>query len=558
MTAASPALHVVIAASFTAEPVGDILSHWLRMLELDATLTFAPYNQIARHLLDPASVLSREANGINVLLVQPVMGVRAAASVDQLVALIAARASASEARWIVAVCPPAPPVEPGTPDARACELWEQRLAAGLATTPGTRVLLAADVLRPYRVEAYYDAYGHRLADLPYTRPFSVALGTSIARVIHRFVVPPRKVIALDCDNTLWRGTCGEDAIADLEIDSPRAWLQEFCLDRMRAGALLCLCSRNEARDVWQVFDTHPGMRLRREHLVAWWFDWGDKSTGLRLLSEELRLDLDTFIFVDDDPVVCAEVQARLPQVVTVQLPADANHIPSLLDHVWAFDLPPPTEADRDRTEQYQLRRARDHWRTQAATPDEFERALDVRVEIRAAEAGDLARIAQLTTRTTQFNCTLLRRSESELRQLLGRTDYAVLAVSASDRYGDYGLVGAIVGHARGEQSAGGDFVVDILLLSCRALGRNIEQHMIREVARIAAARGLAVARLPFVPGVRNAVARAFLDRCAPEWRPEPGSSDAPVYACEIKTLATLAIQATQATQATLADAGDRA
>jgi FkbH-like protein len=536
MIATPSTLQVVVAASFTAQPVVDILSHWLRELDFGATLTLAPYNQIAQHLLDPASVLSHDANGINVLLVQPVIDapMRAVESVDQLVALIAARASASEARWIVAACPPAPPVTPDTPDAQAWELWEQRLAAGLAAVPGTHVLRAADVLRPYRIEAYYDQYAHRLADLPYTHPFLVALGTRIARVVHGLVTPPRKVIALDCDNTLWRGTCGEDALDDLEIDPPRTYLQEFCLDRMRAGALLCLCSRNEADDVWHVFDAHPGMRLRRDHLVAWWFGWGDKSSGLRTLAEELQLDLDTFIFLDDDPVVCAEVRARLPQVVTLQVPADGDRLPSLLDHVWAFDLPSPTAADRARTEQYQLRRDREQWRTRATTPDEFERALDVRVDIRDAADPDLARIAQLTTRTTQFNCTLRRQSESELRQRLGRAEHAVLAVSASDRYGDYGLVGAIAGHACGEI-----FIVDILLLSCRALGRNIERHMIDEVARLATARGHAIARLPFVPGARNAVARAFLDRCAPHWRPEPGGADAPVYACELRSLPSL-------------------
>jgi FkbH-like protein len=554
---ATDALRIVVAANFTAEPIREVLTYWLRMLDIDATLTFAPYNQLLQQVIDPASALASDTRGLNVLLVRPDLMAAAAdvperaltlieddgdnlprrpfaETLDPLIRAIDERARAEAASWIVVSCPPVPPAADDSADTRTWQAWEDHLAAGLTATPGLRLIRAQAVLQPYGVEAYYDEPGHRIADIPYTGELFAALGTRLARTVHGFEVPPRKVIVLDCDHTLWSGVCGEDDLDGLTIDAPRRHLQEFVLDRMQAGALLCLCSRNEPADVWRVFDEHPGMRLRRDHLAAWRIDWQDKSHNLRALADELQVGLDTFILIDDDPAVCAEVEARVPQVVTVQLPTDPTQIPPLLDHIWAFDLPPPTEADRGRTEQYRRQRERQQASLAAVTPADFERALDVRVQIRPVLGPELARIAQLTYRTTQFNCTLQRRSEPELAQRLARGDDLMLAVHAADRFGDYGLVGAIVGHTRGTA-----LIIDTLLLSCRALGRNVERHMLQAVTRHAETRGHATVRLPFVPGVRNAVARLFLDSCAPDWSAVPGDDQSVVYVHAVRTSAAM-------------------
>ena len=138
--------------------------------------------------------------------------------------------------------------------------------------------------------------------------------------------------------------------------------------------------------------------------------------------------------------------------------------------------------------------------------------LDVRVSIRAADQDDLLRMAQLTQRTTQWNCTLRRRSEAELRALLRDDTYDVLCVKASDRYGDYGLVGVLV-----FQCANRTLSVDTCLVSCRVLGRNIERRMLVEAEAVAKWRGLAAISVPFVPGPRNHVAKDFLDTLESPW-----------------------------------------
>src|SRR5262249_18615835 len=154
-----------------------------------------------------------------------------------------------------------------------------------------------------------------------------------------------------------------------------------------------------------------------------------------------------------------------------------------------------------RTGEYRLRGLRERHRQEAPTIEDFIRTLQVRVRIVAAEEVQLARIAQLTMRTTQFNCTLRQRSESELRRLHRQPPTVILAVHAPDRYGDYGLVGAVIGCA--QTSA---LEIETFLLSCRALGRGIEQQMLRETEQTAHRLGRAVVKLKYVPGVRNQMA----------------------------------------------------
>ncbi|MFM7794421.1 MAG: HAD-IIIC family phosphatase, partial [Microcystis panniformis] len=199
------------------------------------------------------------------------------------------------------------------------------------------------------VENYYDPYGEELGNIPYTLAFFAALGTILARKILALTNSPYKVIVLDCDNTLWHGVCGEDGVKGVKIDAPFRALQEFIIAEQAAGKLICLCSKNQPEDVFAVFEQHPDMLLKVNHLVNWRINWQKKSQNLQSLAEELQLGLDSFIFIDDNPVECGEVRANCPEVLTLQLPEDCNHIPRFLEHIWAFDKLKTTQEDRQRT-----------------------------------------------------------------------------------------------------------------------------------------------------------------------------------------------------------------
>ena len=316
----------------------------------------------------------------------------------------------------------------------------------------------------YPIADYYDLRRDQLGHIPYTPAFFAALGTILSRKVHSLINPPHKVVVLDCDNTLWKGVVGEEGVTGITI--PPAWmaLQRFMLKLAGQGFLLCLCSKNDEPDVLDVFDRRPDMVLKREHLVSWRINWQPKSQNIRALAQELNLGLDSFIFIDDNPVECAEVRAGCPEVLTLRLPIDGD-IERFLRHVWAFDRHRVTSEDRHRTTMYKQEADRARFQRDAPTIDEFLAGLDLRVTISEPAPEQVDRVAQLTQRTNQFNFTTIRRNDGEIRRL-AESGLECRAVEVRDRFGDYGLVGVMIFGGRGAE-----LEIDTFLLSCRVLGR---------------------------------------------------------------------------------------
>src|SRR5207245_11632747 len=187
------------------------------------------------------------------------------------------------------------------------------------------------------VEYYEDEYADNLGHIPYTPPVFTALGSTLARQIFSLLSPPRWVIVLDCDNTLWKGVCHEDGPLGVLVDAPCRALQEFMLHQIDAGMLLCLCGKNAEADVEAVFAENSGMVLRDEHIAARSINWNSKPQNLAELEDEIQIGLDSFLFIGGGRAECAEVQAQCPEVLTLLLPENAEEIPSFLRGVWVFD-----------------------------------------------------------------------------------------------------------------------------------------------------------------------------------------------------------------------------
>ena len=361
------------------------------------------------------------------------------------------------------------------------------------------------VAERYPVADYYDAQTHRAARMPYTPQCYAAIGTALMRAVHGLKARPYKVIVLDCDNTLWQGVCGEDGVEGIEVTEGHRALQEFMIGQMSAGMLLCLCSKNNEADVLEVFERRADMRLQRSHLVSWRLNWEAKPANLRALAAELDLGLDSFIFIDDSPLECAQMRLECPEVLTLELPRAPESFAAFLDHVWAFDRAGATAEDRSRTRLYQEASERRRYREQALSLKDFVDGLGLRVEIAAAAEADLARISQLTLRTNQFNFTGRRRSEGEIREFVQRPGAHCMAVRVADRFGDYGLVGVLMVDTHSDR-----YQVDTLLLSCRVLGRGVEHALVSWLGKRALAEGKAFVDLTFNSTDKNLPAREFL------------------------------------------------
>jgi len=487
---------VAVSATFTAEAVEDSLSFWMRELRLDLPVRFAPYHQVFQQLLDPGSLLATN-QGVNVILLRwedwPASGGAEFAE--------ALRAAASfPAPTLVVECPPSPgAVAAATP-----------IPAG---SDAVYFVSAAELARLYPVEDYYDPHGEELGHVPYTPELFAALGTMIARKVHALKRAPYKVIALDCDETLWVGVCGEDGPGGIIVDVPRRALQEFMVAQQEAGALLCLCSKNNEEDVLETFRLNPSMPLRLGRFVSRRINWEPKSDNVRALAEELELGLESFILVDDNPAESEQVRSECPEVLCLTLPEDDSEIPRFLNHVWAFDRLKVTAEDAQRTAMYAQRAERAKLERQSASLEQFLEALELKVEIGPATPEQLPRVSQLTFRTNQMNFTTVRRTENELRELLRPGAGECLTVRARDRFGDYGLVGVII-LRKGEKS----LTLDTFLLSCRALGKGVEQRMLARVGQLAVELGFERVAVPFSETARNKPAKTLLETIGAPFR----------------------------------------
>ncbi len=506
---------VAIAASFTAEPVEEVIGFWAAELSLPLTVSFAGYGQVFQELLDESGTMARNSRGVNVFLVRWADLVRAGApgTADQgggpdpvrareVAGELAAAVREAAARWtvpvLVVVCPSG-----GQDTGSAMAEVDREFARRLSGLAGVHVVDPALLAHWYPGALATDAYTERLGHVPYTGTGFAALGSAIVRRLHRMLTPQPKVVVVDADHTLWDGVAGEGEVADIRIGPARRALQELLAEQRAAGRLLCLCSKNSPADTKAVLTGHPDMVLGEGDFTALRVDWRPKSHNIRELAEELGLGLDSFVFVDDSPVECAEVRDSLPQVAVLELPPDAEDAERFLRHSWILDVSGTTEEDTRRAAFYRTESERTRVQRAAPTLAGFLDSLQLRVDIAPATEQDIPRIAQLTQRTNQFNLSAVRRTEPEIRELLGGRD--CLVVTAEDRFGSYGQVGVVIGGA-----AGAALRVDTFLLSCRALGRGVEHRVLAHVGALARDRGLETVELVHQATSRNQPAADFL------------------------------------------------
>ena len=515
---------IALTATFTAEPVAEPLNFWMNELDIPCIVKFGPYDQVFQQLLAPASLLSTNQSGLNVVLIRLEDWWRGAGGLDSghdgqeklrervernakdLLDAMKFASANSRVPYLLCFCPASERIQTDESLAGFFDTIETQITERLKDVSGTYVVTSAESKALYPVAEYEDQEANEVSHVPYTRQYFHALGTIIARRFYRIQTPPHKVIVLDCDNTLWQGVCGEDGASGVSVGPAYRGLQEFVLAQRDAGMLVCLCSKNNEEDVWSVFEKNPGMVLKREHFASSRINWQPKSENLRSLSAELQLGMDSFIFVDDSAVECAEVEARCPEALALQLPERNTDFKRFLSHVWAFDHLKITEEDRKRSEFYARNAEREQLQAQSMRLEDFLAGLELQLEFLPMTKAELPRVAQLTQRTNQFNFTAVRRTENEVEQLCLTGNAECLVIRLRDRFGDYGLVGAMIFTRRP-----GLLDVDNVLLSCRALGRRVEHRMLSHLGRIARKDGRENVRINFVPTAKNQPARDFLE-----------------------------------------------
>jgi FkbH-like protein len=330
-----------------------------------------------------------------------------------------------------------------------------------------------------------------------------------ARFLHPLTGKVAKAVAIDLDNTLWGGVIGEDGMAGIRLggEYPGAAyrsLQRALLDLYRRGILLAVCSKNNPEDAMEALERHPEMLLRPQHFAALRINWQDKAQNLREIAAELNIGIDAIAFLDDNPVERQHVRAGLPEVTVIELPEDPMQYARVLRESPVFERLTLSEEDRERGQYYVAQRERTQLEQSVGSKEDFYRSLQQEAEVAAVSPATLARVAQLTQKTNQFNVTTRRYTEQEISDKAASPDWGVYSIRVRDRFADNGLVGVAILHFDGDGCE-----IDTLLLSCRVIGRTVETAFLAWLIERAEARGAKRIAGWFLPTKKNAPAKDF-------------------------------------------------
>lgn len=523
---------LAILRSFTLEPIAPVLRAVGLLAGLDIDVRFGGFKTFSQELLDANSFLDAYVPDAVFLAVQardiaPVLWERFTdlnedqieAEIRQVVGSYRDLISAYRARHSAPLVvhnlqlPPIP--SNGAFDAQRSHGQVAALAkinrqlTQLRTEFNNVYLLDYDgLVRRRGDEAFHDPMKWMTARMP----IAAAEWVHLAREWLRFLCPLSgricKALAVDLDNTLWGGVVGEDGFDGIKLDDqyPGAAyldLQRAMLDLHRRGVLLAICSKNNPAEALDIIDRHPGMLLRREHFAAIRINWDEKSQSVREIARELNVGTDAIAFLDDNPVEREGVRRQVPEVTVIELPADPMRYGRVLRESPVFERLELTADDRQRGRYYAEQRERDELRQGAGSLEDFYRSLQMRVHIAPLAPGTLARAAQLTQKTNQFNLTTRRYTEQQLSEMLPPR-WSVYTLRAEDRFGDNGVVGLAILKFDADAAE-----IDTFLLSCRVIGRTIETAFLAALAQAAAEREAARFVGWFYVSAKNAPARDF-------------------------------------------------
>lgn len=335
----------------------------------------------------------------------------------------------------------------------------------------------------------------------------------VKAVSQRIHQPAKKILVLDCDNTLWGGVIGEDGLRGLKLGQDG--MGQAFVDFQKAikrlsdkGLLLAIASKNNDHDVEQVFESHGAMVLKKSDIVAWKVNWEQKAQNIEQLAAELDLGLDSFVFWDDNPLERDLVKQALPSVYTVDAPKQVILWPSLLQSLDCFSTFAVTDEDKKKKDQYRSRAKFVAESKVAGNHQQYLKSIGLKPSAIEINDSNIARAAQLCAKTNQFNLRTIRHKEADLDLLCKVNPSLNFLVSLVDNYGDHGIIGLVLTKKINEQC----LFLDTFLMSCRVLGRHLESWMVNELVKRAQHLGYKLIYGEFVPSDRNAMISEFLTK----------------------------------------------
>lgn len=383
-----------------------------------------------------------------------------------------------------------------------------------ADSAGVHVLALDDRAAADGVAAWHDATLWHHAKQEISPGAAPMYGELVARLLAALRGLSAKCLVLDLDNTLWGGVIGDDGMDGIVLGQGSAAgeafaaFQDYARELSRRGVILAVCSKNDAANAWEPFDSHPEMVLRRGDISAFVANWSDKAGNIRAIAETLNIGLDSLVFVDDNPFERELVRRELPMVRVPELGEDAAGYARTIADAGYFEAVAVTEEDRARTGQYIGNQARDALRESATDLEGYLRGLEMQLVWRRFDRVGLQRTVQLINKTNQFNLTTRRYAEADVLAVMDDKRAFGLQLRLLDRFGDNGVIAIVIGRL----DDAGVCEIDTWLMSCRVLGRQVEATTLNLVAEMARALGARRLVGVYAPTKKNGMVRDHYER----------------------------------------------
>ncbi|TSC68816.1 MAG: hypothetical protein G01um101456_490 [Parcubacteria group bacterium Gr01-1014_56] len=354
-----------------------------------------------------------------------------------------------------------------------------------------------------------DLRGHHAFDMPFTTDFLIALASSWLTYARAILGLSRKCIVLDLDNTLWGGIVGEDGALGVLLgpEYPGLAYQNFqraLLSMWERGVILAINSKNNEADVDEVFEKNPHMILKKEHIAAMRVNWDDKSKNSKEIAQELNIGMGSMVFIDDSPLERERMREEAPEILTPEWSFEPEQYVKELFSLGVFHQMSLTSEDKKKGQMYVEESKRKKVRATSRNVKEYIKKLNIKMQVREGKAIDIARVAQLTQKTNQFNLTTKRYQEADISRMIKKGDL-VITGDVGDTFGGYGVV--ILGIVKIEKKQA---TLDTFLMSCRVMGRGVEEAFFEHIIKQLHTRGVERLKASFIPTPKNKPASKFL------------------------------------------------
>lgn len=388
--------------------------------------------------------------------------------------------------------------------------WYQFVQSKAESQNNVYILDLADVIADYGRKQVYSNKMWYMSSMPYSRDGLSIVTAEINRVLDSTFTARKKIITLDLDNTLWGGVVGEDGVEGIELSDHKEGqryydFQRQLLEMKNRGVVLGVVSKNNEDDAEKAIQNHPAMLLRDDDFVSRKINWENKAVNLKSMETELNLTEGGFVFIDDNPVERETIKGECPEMLVPDFPADSTELLSFAEDVW-FDYCRPLRVlgeDVNKTKMYQNEAKRKHEQETSLNLDDYIKKLEMVADIHRMRDAERERVVQLIGKTNQFNLTTKRYTASEIDEIENDETNAIYVVNSSDKYGDNGLISVVILKENAEQ-----VMIDTFLMSCRVMGRKLENVIINELASKYNKKLIG----EYIPTAKNAPVKDLYDR----------------------------------------------